>query len=151
MLCNGISLHSSLSRALLTHYCRTLDHIHEYGGDNQGIFLAGHSAGGHLVSLVTYDPSYMVARGVDQRKFQQSIKGLIGISGVYNINRLHDVHPLAPYANILAPGLRPFLILVAFADTSLIIQPLDLCQGTPILQPRQPFTSSQQIESRYCC
>jgi arylformamidase len=35
------------------------DHIGEYGGDASRLVLIGHSAGGHLVSLVSVDPTYL--------------------------------------------------------------------------------------------
>ena len=37
------------------------DHIRQYGGDPTRLGLIGHSAGAHLVSLVTTDPSYIAA------------------------------------------------------------------------------------------
>lgn len=40
------------------------DHVHEAGGDNQQIFLIGHSAGAHLVALVGTDPGYLSAYGL---------------------------------------------------------------------------------------
>jgi acetyl esterase/lipase len=41
-------------------------HIADYGGDPTRILLIGHSAGAHLVSLVSTDPSYAAAYGVAQ-------------------------------------------------------------------------------------
>jgi len=40
-------------------------HIGEYGGDPTRLGLIGHSAGAHLVALVTTDPAYVKARGVE--------------------------------------------------------------------------------------
>jgi len=40
------------------------DNVHEAGGDNQQIFLIGHSAGAHLVALVGTDPTYLNAVGL---------------------------------------------------------------------------------------
>ena len=36
----------------------TKEHIAEFGGDEDRIFIAGHSAGGHLAALVSLDPHY---------------------------------------------------------------------------------------------
>src|SRR5438128_7600683 len=55
----------------------TCRNAREYGGDTQQIFVAGHSAGGHLVSLLATDERYMNHQG--QRR--QDIRGVIGISG----------------------------------------------------------------------
>jgi acetyl esterase/lipase len=59
----------------------TRAHIGEYGGDTKRLFLAGHSAGGHLVSLLATDESYLKAEGLSAADF----KGVISISGVYRI------------------------------------------------------------------
>lgn len=40
-------------------------HVADYGGDPTRLALIGHSAGGHLVSLISTDPSYVGAYGVD--------------------------------------------------------------------------------------
>src|SRR5262249_15252477 len=39
-------------------------HIAEHGGDPDRLYLAGHSAGGHLVSLVATDEKYLKAEGL---------------------------------------------------------------------------------------
>lgn len=59
----------------------TRENIARYGGDADRLFLAGHSAGGHLVSLLGTDESYLkdVGVGID------NIRGIISISGVYRI------------------------------------------------------------------
>jgi acetyl esterase/lipase len=40
-------------------------HVDEYGGDPARLLLIGHSAGAHLVSLVSTDPRYVRAYGVN--------------------------------------------------------------------------------------
>jgi acetyl esterase/lipase len=59
----------------------TRAHIAEHGGCPEQIFLAGHSAGAHLVSLLTTDEHYLRAQGM----CTQDIKGVIAVSGVYRI------------------------------------------------------------------
>src|SRR5262249_38587100 len=59
----------------------TREHIAEYGGNPERIFLLGHSAGGHLVSLLATDESYLQAEGLKS----SVIKGVICGSGVYHI------------------------------------------------------------------
>lgn len=59
------------------------DNIHKYGGDPTRIVLCGHSAGGHLASLLTLDRRWCAEAGVDPA----IVKGVIGISGVY-VSRL---------------------------------------------------------------
>jgi acetyl esterase/lipase len=60
-------------------------HIKDYGGDPGDIFLAGHSAGGHLVSLLATDPQYL--KDADR----QALRGVIGVSGVYSIPQPDDI------------------------------------------------------------
>jgi acetyl esterase/lipase len=55
--------------------------ISAYGGCSDRIFLAGHSAGGHLVSLLATDERFLRAEGLSIA----DIKGVIAISGVYDI------------------------------------------------------------------
>jgi acetyl esterase/lipase len=59
----------------------THEHIGEYDGDPQHLFLLGHSAGGHLVSLLATDESYLKAEMLTIK----DIHGVIGVSGVYQI------------------------------------------------------------------
>lgn len=59
----------------------TVAHISEYGGDARNIFLFGHSAGGHLVSLL--------ATHEDYRTYRPHIRGVISLSGVYNLNTVN--------------------------------------------------------------
>ncbi|MFO0969434.1 MAG: alpha/beta hydrolase [Gemmataceae bacterium] len=56
-------------------------HIADYGGRPDRLFLAGHSAGGHLVALVATDESYLKKHGLSSA----DIKGVIAVSGVYEI------------------------------------------------------------------
>jgi acetyl esterase/lipase len=59
----------------------TREHVAEYGGDPRRLFLLGHSAGGHLVSLLATDESYLKAEGLTTA----DLKGVISASGVYRI------------------------------------------------------------------
>jgi acetyl esterase/lipase len=55
--------------------------IAKHGGDPKNIFVCGHSAGGHLVSLLSTNPTYLKAEGLAVG----DIKGTIPISGVFVI------------------------------------------------------------------
>jgi acetyl esterase/lipase len=50
----------------------TQEHITGYGGDNSRIFVAGHSAGGHLAALVSIDHSYF-----DSLKMSNPLSGTV--------------------------------------------------------------------------
>jgi acetyl esterase/lipase len=83
----------------------THKHIARYGGRPDQIFLAGHSAGGHLVALLATDERYLRAEGLTTA----DIKGVIAVSGVYRIPEgnlgvtLGGATPLAFRLDELAP------------------------------------------------
>jgi len=92
--------------------------ISKHGGDPNKIFLCGHSAGGHLVSLVTCDESYLKKENIDPR----CILAVISISGVYEIPKYilgsvfgteSKVKEQASPIHHVRKGLPPFLILCA--------------------------------------
>jgi acetyl esterase/lipase len=58
-------------------FLRFFKKIARYGGDPDAIFVAGHSAGGYLTSMVGLDKSYLAAHGVDADR----IAGLFPYSG----------------------------------------------------------------------
>jgi acetyl esterase/lipase len=74
-----------ISRALV--YIR--DHINEHcpDADPNQIFLSGHSAGAHLITLLILDKSHLVRHNFSLL----SIRGVISMSGVYSLkNPVHD-------------------------------------------------------------
>lgn len=95
-------------------------HIRKYGGRPDQLFVGGHSAGGHLVSLLATDPAYLKTHGLDLA----GIKGVVSISGLYSIPRgrfplFEDTEEGAKKASPLQqvkPNLPPFLLLYADGD-----------------------------------
>jgi acetyl esterase/lipase len=95
--------------------------ITKYGGRPDQMFVFGHSAGGHLVALLTTDETYLKAEGLGVR----DVKGVIGMSGVYSIPenifpRVFGTDPAdrkqaSPIEHVKA-GLPPFLLLYADHD-----------------------------------
>ncbi|HLX64623.1 MAG TPA: alpha/beta hydrolase [Planctomycetota bacterium] len=65
-----------------------VDHAAEYGGDPERVYVGGHSAGGHIAALITYAPQFLAAQNLSAQK----IKGLICISGVYDLAAIGDNH-----------------------------------------------------------
>lgn len=57
-----------------------------HGIDPDNIFVAGHSAGGHLVSLLAVDPQYLRREGMSPK----TIRGVISISGLYDLRELFE-------------------------------------------------------------
>jgi acetyl esterase/lipase len=60
----------------------TCENIGRYGGKADRVFACGHSAGGHLVSLLATDASWLKA----EKRTTADIRGVVSISGVYSID-----------------------------------------------------------------
>lgn len=102
----------------------TCKNVQKYGGRPDQIFVCGHSAGGHLVSLLATAESYLKAEGL----CRSAIKGAIPISGVYDVatvelglfqtvfGRDAAVRKEASPVTHVGPGLPPFLIVYADND-----------------------------------
>jgi len=58
----------------------TRDHIEAAGGDPNRIAVAGHSAGAYTVAMLTLDPRWLRAEGVDPRIIQAAV----GLCGPYD-------------------------------------------------------------------
>ena len=54
-----------------------IDHAAEFGGDPELVFVAGHSAGGYLASMVGLDPKWLAAHG----HAPDELAGLVPYSG----------------------------------------------------------------------
>jgi len=63
------------------------DNIEHFDGNRDQFFLSGHSAGGHLVSLLSTDERWLKEVGLDL----SMIKGTVSLSGIYNLSE-----PLTP-------------------------------------------------------
>ncbi|MBX5493233.1 MAG: alpha/beta hydrolase [Chloroflexi bacterium] len=105
-------------------------HGAEYGGDPQRLYLAGHSAGAHLVSLVALDSSYLAAAGISE----PIVAGVAGFAGAaYDIDARYASTPLAPLfvpafgqdpsrwadaapLRYVKPGAPPFLLVHGLMD-----------------------------------
>jgi acetyl esterase/lipase len=98
----------------------THDKIKQYGGNPDRLLVGGHSAGGHLVSLLATDESYLKAH-----KLRLSdIRGVVSISGLYEIRRgrfplFEDsdegVKKASPLHQV-KEGLPPFLLVYGDHD-----------------------------------
>jgi acetyl esterase/lipase len=105
----------------------TYRHIAQYGGNRDQLFLCGHSAGGHLVSLLATDPAYLKNVGIKP----SAVKGVISVSGVYRLPQLHFNFALpkglgqaAPAKNQAATGFtfRLNLFSLVFGDDPKVLK-----------------------------
>ena len=81
----------------------TYNNISDYGGSPQKIFLAGHSAGGYLLSMIGLDKKWLEKYGVDA----DTIAALVPYSGQvlthYAIREQNGISPLQPVIDEYAP------------------------------------------------
>ncbi len=97
-------------------------HITEFGGDPQRVFLMGHSAGAYNAAMLALNPAYLHAAGVDPRR----VRGLIGLAGPY------DFLPLTgPVAKAV----------FGFPDTPISTQPIQF--ASPAAPPALLLTGAR--------
>lgn len=126
----------------------TMQHIAEYGGDPKRVYIAGHSAGGHLVSELALDGKWLAKHGLTPA----AIRGVAALSGVYDVGGIetfgadaagrkqysplafvtqgappfvvtyceHDYASLAPQARLLDAALRK-----AYVPSKLVFVPAE--------------------------
>jgi acetyl esterase/lipase len=77
-----------------------LKNIERYGGDPRKVFVAGHSAGAYLASMIAMDPKWLAA----QRASNRQLAGVIAVSGQmtthFTVKKLRGDN---------APELRPII------------------------------------------
>ena len=81
------------------------------GGDPNRIFLMGHSAGAHIASLLTLDPEYLRAVGLDRG----NIRGFAGLSGPYDFKIGPELRPAFGMPPTTAP-VNPDVEPINFVD-----------------------------------
>ncbi|MFT3902199.1 MAG: alpha/beta hydrolase fold domain-containing protein [Niabella sp.] len=78
-------------------------HIKQYGGSEQLIFLSGHSAGGYLASMVTLNKAYLEKYNIDANR----VAALIPFSGQaithFTVRQERGIGPLQPVIDSMAP------------------------------------------------
>jgi acetyl esterase/lipase len=93
------------------------------GADPSRIFVGGHSAGGHLMSLLAMDGHYLEAVGHSP----DEIAGVILVSGALDVENQFGAE-LAPL-NFVHEGLPDFLIFHAAGDSRNIIRAAETLQS----------------------
>jgi acetyl esterase/lipase len=77
--------------------------IGHFNGDASRLYIAGHSAGGHLVALLALDDSYLKKHDIPI----SAIKGVAALSGVYDVSRVNGFRDVAARDGSPLHYLRP--------------------------------------------
>jgi acetyl esterase/lipase len=81
----------------------TVKHIEEHGGSADRIVVSGHSAGGYLAAMTSFDKKYLQAFGVDA----DSLAGVAPISGQmithFTIRKENGIEDTRPVIDAYAP------------------------------------------------
>jgi acetyl esterase/lipase len=116
--------HPEHIRDVARAFAWTHQHIKEYGGRPDEIFVCGHSAGAHLAALLTTDPKYLKSHDLGF----SDVRGVIGVCGPYDLTVLPkklnravfgdgpDAAREASPVHCVRAGSPPFLLLCAGKD-----------------------------------
>lgn len=78
-------------------------HIGEYGGDANNLFVSGHSAGAFNAVMLSVNPAYLKQAGGDTRM----IRGTLGLAGPYDFLPLTDEDIIAVFSKKPAGETQP--------------------------------------------
>ena len=95
-----------------------LQNIEKYGGSRSQIYLAGHSAGGYLVSMLGLDKKYLAAYGIDPDK---EIKAVVPYSGQAITHFAHRIKYGIPQEKPVVDEMAPMYHVRGEAAPMLII------------------------------
>ncbi len=117
----------------------TAKYIHDYRGDPDRIFVAGHSAGAFMAAKLAFNLEYLDQRGYDARK----LRGFVGLSGPYDfLPMLRKDHELGQiFRNHLDSELsQPITFAHAEAPPTLLLSG----ENDPIVWP----VNSENLQAR---
>ncbi len=116
------------------------DHVSEFGGNPQRLFIVGHSAGAQIVALLATDARYLAAEGLTPR----DIAGVVGVAGPYDFLPLTDpklMKVFGPQAQW--PASQPINFVDGDEPPFLLLQG----QGDRIVAPRNSEVMQKKLES----
>jgi acetyl esterase/lipase len=102
----------------------THEHIRQYAGDPQRLYLMGHSSGAYNVAMLALDPQWLAAVGLSPH----DLRGWIGLAGPYDFLPIKnpqvrpvffwpDSPPQSQPINHVSRGAPPALLIASRDDT----------------------------------
>lgn len=117
-------------------------HISAYGGDTHTIFLAGHSAGAHLVTMLALNPDYLAQVSLTPLAFN----GYVGLAGPYDFLPLKSARLKAIFGSDETQRAAQPIHYVR-GDNPPLLLAVGLQDGT--VWPRNTFHLAQAIRAQH--
>lgn len=120
------------------------DNARSFGGDPDRIFLMGHSAGAHIAVLLSLDPRYLAAAGLDRH----AIRGTVGLAGPYDFLPLTSQRLRAVFGQDIGADLAPTQP-INFAGAGASAPPMLLATGEDdnVVYPRNTVRLAQKLRA----
>jgi acetyl esterase/lipase len=93
-------------------------HIADYGGDPARLYLAGHSAGGHIALMLTLDERFLAAEGVDAH----DIRGTVAMAAPAAFDPLKYASVRPVFEQMADPGQARPIQFVDGSEAPLLLQ-----------------------------
>lgn len=117
------------------------DHIEEYGGDRNNVFVVGHSAGGHLAALLAADTSYFH----DARVGATGVRGFIVMGTM--LSDAGSLHNITPENELQL--FRDHWFFKIFGSRENFIQSIPLYHIHPHMSPMLCLLASGEVDGSY--
>ena len=116
------------------------EHVEQFGGDPNNIFLMGHSAGAHIATMLALNPSFRPA--FDEAGHR--VRGLIGMSGPYDFLPMTDEDVIAVFGDkATSMESQPIHYAGAHAPPALLIS----SERDIVVRPGNAFRLSKALKS----
>jgi len=90
----------------------------KFGADPERLVLMGHSAGAHIAAMLTFDPQWLAAVGLDARR---DVAGFIGLAGPYDFLPINGRVLQRIFGGANRPETQPITFVTGREPPSLLI------------------------------
>ena len=129
---DGAAVHPDHIEDVAAAYAWVKSHIASYGGDTQGTYIFGQSAGAHLVSLLCTDSSYLKVHGLNL----SDVRAAVSMSGPYNLYDFSQ-YPMNPLG-LTAEEVLMYKVMLSDAFGGWDQQTLDSASPWQFVNKNQP-------------